>query len=266
MTDDTAQTSRLPNSPTRVALAVALAAVALLGTAGAVTAQTGQPTISVNDATATTDDTTTVDVVLAEAPDGLSGYYLDLSVEDGGVARIESASYPDKFGLTSDPDIGSEGRTVTLEAADMEGTIGPGATNVTLATIEVAGVAPGRARIAVEPRQFDNDDGVQFQPSTQPGVLTVDGEPNDAAGSDAGGDTSDAASDAASDDATSSDAGDDAASNDDSATPPPATAGDDGDANAESFGFGAPLPLLGGVALGAVAALIAVGLGRRLLD
>ncbi len=261
MTDETAPTSILPHSRTRrVALAVALAAVALLGTAGAVTAQSNQPTISVTGATTAADGTTTVEVVLTEAPDGLSGYYLSLAVGNGEVAQIESASYPDRFGLITDPDVGPEGRTVTLEAADVEGAIEPGATNVTLATIEVAGGIPGEARITVEPRQFDSDNGTQFQPSTQPGVVTVDGEPNDAAGSGTGegtGDTAggDATSSATTDntatsDATTSDAGS------------PTTAGDGGDANGELFGFSAPL--FGGVVIGVVAALIAVGLGRRL--
>jgi hypothetical protein len=260
MTDETAPTSILPHSRTRrVALTVAFAAVALLGTAGAVTAQSNQPTISVTGATTVADGTTTVDVVLTEAPDGLSGYYLSLAVGDGEVAQIESASYPDRFGLTTDPDVGPEGRTVTLEAADVEGAIESGATNVTLATIEVAGGTPGEARITVEPRQFDSDNGTQFQPSTQPGVVTVDGEPNDAAGSGAGEGTGETAGGNATSSATTSDA-----TTSDAGSGTPTTAGDGGDANAELFGFGFSAPLFGGVVLGVVAALIAVGVGRQL--
>lgn len=176
MTRDSHPRFRVPDHIAGTALALTLVALALLGavTAGPATAQTDQPTVRVVGDTVSADGTTTVGVVLTAAPDGLSGYYLDLTVD--GPARIESASYPDAFELTSDPVVGDDGRTVTLEAADVEGQVEPGATDVTLATVELAGTAPGEAELTIQPRQFDDDEGSGFQPAAQSGTVTVTGE------------------------------------------------------------------------------------------
>ena len=155
-------------------LAVALAALALLGAGASIAAaQPGEPAVSVTDAELDTSDTATVDVVLTSAPNGLAGYNLELSVDDPDVARIEAASYPDRFDLTTDPAIDEAGETVSLEAADMGSTIGAGATDVTLATVEIAGDAPGEVELSVEPRQVDADDGDRIQPAARSGTLIV---------------------------------------------------------------------------------------------
>ncbi len=176
----------------------AVAVLALLGVMAAVgpaAAQTERPTVVVTNGTAAAEDTTTVDIVLTNAPDGLSGYYLDVTVENPEVARIESASYPDRFGLTSEPEIGADGASATLEAADIDDTIQPGSTDVTLVTLTVSFVDPGEAELAVEPRQFDADGGNVFNPSTQPGVVI--GSTADASDAEATNDEADADENAA---------------------------------------------------------------------
>jgi len=179
MTRSTRSLSILADTRRRgAAIAVVLAVLALLGAvaaAGTATAQSDQPTIVVTDGTTTADGTTTVGVVLTSAPNGLAGYYLELTVQNPEVAHIDAAGYPDQFGLTSDPVVGADGATVTLEAADMEGAIEPGATDVTLATVTVAGAAPGEVELSLEPQQFDADDGSAFDPATQSGTVTVSG-------------------------------------------------------------------------------------------
>jgi len=200
MIHDTRSISILADARRRgTAVAVALAALALLGAvaaAGTATAQSDRPTIVVTDGSTAADGTTTVGVVLTSAPDGLAGYYLELTVENPEVARIDAAGYPDRFGLTSQPVVEDDGTTVLLEAADMEGAIEPGATDVTLATVTVAGAAPGEVELSVEPRQFDADDGSAVSPATRPGTVTVTGgsatsSTDDATSeSDTGGDTS----------------------------------------------------------------------------
>ncbi|MFB6168998.1 MAG: hypothetical protein ABEJ43_09160 [Haloferacaceae archaeon] len=170
----TGHTDSTPAVARRAALALSLAftlALAGVTAAPATVAAQEQPTVRVESATVTADGTTTVDVVLTSAPNGLAGYYLELSVT--GDARIESVSYPDVYGVTTAPEIGADGRTATAEAADLEGSIDSGATDVTLATVTLAGTAPGEATLSVEPVQFDADDGTQFDPATRPGTLTV---------------------------------------------------------------------------------------------
>ena len=148
-------------------LLAALATLALVGAVvgvGAVGAQSDQPTLRVTDPT-TADGTTSVDVVLTAAPDGLAGYYLDLSVESPADARVVTASYPEQFGLTSDPAYDDEGGTVTLEAADLSGAVEAGATDIRLATVAVDGATDGDLSVTLDPRQFDADDGSAFEPA-----------------------------------------------------------------------------------------------------
>jgi hypothetical protein len=161
---------------TRAALTLALVALALFGATAAsttVAAQGDQPTVRVGSATVTAGGTVTVDVVLSSAPDGLAGYLLEFSVE-GDAARVESVSYPERFGVTTDPDIEADGRTATAEAADLEGNVQTGATDVTLATVRIAGTGAGEATLTVEPVQFDADGGASFRPATQAGTLTIE--------------------------------------------------------------------------------------------
>ena len=180
-----------PPRSTVTVLAVALAglaALALLGAgAGLATAQADGPTVSVTDTELSPSGTATVDVVLTSAPNGLAGYNVVLTVDDPDVVRIESASYPDRFGLTTDPAIGDEGRTVTLEAADTGSTIDAGASDVTLATVEIAGDAPGQAELAVDPRQVDANDGDRVRPADRAGALTVAADSSSASTSGARG-------------------------------------------------------------------------------
>lgn len=165
-------------------LAVLLTTVALWGAVATAAAPAGQaaiadvqadePSLRIVGGPVAKGEATTVSVVLTAAPDGLAGYYLDVSVVGDG-ARIASAGYPDAFGLTTAPDVGPDNRTVTLEAADLDSAVEPGATNVTIATVTVVGMAPGEVEFAVEPRQFDGDRGGAFDPQSRPGSLPVTG-------------------------------------------------------------------------------------------
>ncbi|QLC33520.1 hypothetical protein EFA46_004670 [Halarchaeum sp. CBA1220] len=168
--------------PVRVALVgafvVALLAAALVGPSGAASSSgaaadaSATPTVRVANAELAANGTATADVVLTEAPEGLAGFALDVRVA-GDAARISNASYPDTFGLTTDPAIGDDGRRVTVEAADLRERVQPGASDVVLATVELSGVAPGAANLSVEPRQFDADGGAAVEPATDAGTVTV---------------------------------------------------------------------------------------------
>ncbi|MEF8861548.1 MAG: cell surface protein [Haloarculaceae archaeon] len=217
-----------------------LAAVVLAGTVvgtGAVAAQDG-PTVRVTDASLDPGGTTTMRIVLTSAPDGLAGYELVLSVSDGDVAAITGANYTDAFGLTTEPVVSDDGRTLRLEAADVGGNVEAGATDVTLATVELRGESAGRAGLEVRPVQFDADGGAVMNVSVASGSVVV-GEPEPTA-------TSTGESGATDGSASSSDA--------DVATATPT--------NTTTSGQGG-LPLAGlGVAAVALA-LVGVLLGRR---
>jgi len=171
--------------PWRVRVATALgvtallAAVALAGTVpggGAVAVAQDGPTVRVTDASLDPGGTATARVVLTSAPDGLAGYELVLSVADGDVATFVGANYTDAFGLTTEPAVGDDGRTLRLEAADVGGNVQPGATDVTLATVELRGESDGEADLAVRPVQFDADGGAAMDVDGESGSVIV-GEP-----------------------------------------------------------------------------------------
>lgn len=172
-------------APTAVAAIIVVTVLIASGAGAGISAtQSDRPTVAVVGATVPASDTATVRVALTGAPDGLAGYYLRVSVADAGVARIESASYPDQFGMTTDPAVSGDGRTVTLEAADVDAAIEPGASDVTLATVTVSGVAPGEVGVTVDPIQFDADGGAAIAPAARGDAITVtsaDGVATDAA-------------------------------------------------------------------------------------
>jgi len=171
--------------PWRVRVATALgvtallAAVALAGTVpggGAVAVAQDGPTVRVTDASLDPGGTATARVVLTSAPDGLAGYELVLSVADGDVATFVGANYTDAFGLTTEPAVGDDGRTLRLEAADVGGNVQPGATDVTLATVELRGESAGRIEVDARPVRFDADGGAVMNVSVEAGSVVV-GEP-----------------------------------------------------------------------------------------
>lgn len=130
------------------------------------------PTVSVTDVDVAANGTATADVVLSSAPQGLAGFAVDVAV-DGSAARITNASYPDTYGLTSDPGLSDDGRQVRLEAADLNERVQPGASDVVLGTVELAGVSAGRAELSAEPLRFDADGGASVEPDTATGTVTV---------------------------------------------------------------------------------------------
>ena len=185
---------------------VVLLALCASALTGAATAQTDSPTIRVESATVQPGETATVDVVLTSAPEGLAGYAIDLSVGNSN-ALIQGASYPDAFGLTSEPTLSEDGSRITLEAADLNEQVQPGATDVVLATVEVSSGMAGDITLSVEPLQFDADGGSAVDPVSESGTVTVTaGEDADSIGTtDADSADSDAAA-AASNDGDASEA------------------------------------------------------------
>ena len=155
-------------------LAVGLALVPA-GAGATGTQAANDSTLAVADATVEPNEKTRARVTLDEVPAGLAGYEVTLELRSTGVANVTGASYPDAYQPTTDPDIGPDGRTITLEAADLSGQVEPGATNVTLATVNVSGVEPGATEFVVSDLQVDADDGSRVAPSFDPGAVRVDG-------------------------------------------------------------------------------------------
>ncbi|MFB6191853.1 MAG: dockerin type I domain-containing protein [Haloarculaceae archaeon] len=130
------------------------------------------PAVSAGDASVAVGETTTIPVVLNEAPDGLAGFNVSVSVEESGTATVVDASVSDQFGL-SDPT--ADSARATLVAADTNGNVEAGATDVRLGTVTVRGEADGTTDLSVTINQLDADGGARIDAGTDPGTLTVGG-------------------------------------------------------------------------------------------
>ncbi|WP_049922419.1 hypothetical protein [Halopiger djelfimassiliensis] len=131
------------------------------------------PTLVVTDVTTEPESSGTHRIALTGVPDGLAGFKLTLALEEDGVGTVTNASYPDHFGMTTDPIVSADDRRITVEAADLNDEITPGAADVTLATVDVTGVDDGETTLHVTDAQIDADGGSPVEPAFETGTLTV---------------------------------------------------------------------------------------------
>ena len=243
-----------------LAVCIALGTAVAIGTVGAAglgsssgtvaTGATSDPGVVVSDVSLTADAeaTETHRVALTDAPAGLAGFKLTLELESTDVATVAGADYPDHFGMTTDPSVGANERTITVEAVDLDDEITAGATDVTLARIDVVGVDAGETELRVADLQVDADGGDAVEPSLEPGTVTVaESGTASGSGSDADGSTALSQGDGGSDDASDGDSDD----------------GSDGGLVESLPGFTAGLTIVAIVAIAAIAALAAALLARR---
>lgn len=189
-TDESASTG-WPRPRRRTITALVIGLVVCLATLPApiAAASEGPPSVSGVDTTATAAAESTLVVTdsavepgtnathriaLTDAPDGLAGFEFTLELS-GDAATVSNASYPDAYGLTTEPITSADGRSVTVEAADLTDEVTPGATDVTLATVEVNATetATGSTTLRVTESQVDADDGGRIEPALESGTLSV---------------------------------------------------------------------------------------------
>ena len=103
-------------------------------------------------------DTVTVDLVLADAPGGLSGFRTIVLLNPEGVAKITSVSFPEWAGFASAE--GVPGERVKVTSVDLYSRVEANATGVVLATLTVTGVSDGTVTPAIQDLDFDDDDNL----------------------------------------------------------------------------------------------------------
>lgn len=181
-----------------VGIVLASASIGLVAgggsTAGTVPAvgdssSTAESTLVVSDVSTDPDSGATHRIALTEVPDGLAGFELTLVLESDEVATVTGAGYPDRFGMTTDPVVSDDGRTITVEAVDLADEITPDDSDVTLARIEVTGVDDGETELRVVDLQVDADGGSPIEPALEAGTLTVGESGTDGSEPDAAADT-----------------------------------------------------------------------------
>jgi hypothetical protein len=111
-----------------------------------------------------------VHIVLDHAPAGLSGFVMEVSIDNPAIASIVGVDFPASFLTSQTPPADSHWRLV---AVDLQRLIERGATQATLATLRVQGQAVGTTKVHLQVVKMDDDDGNPMQPQVMPGSVTV---------------------------------------------------------------------------------------------
>jgi hypothetical protein len=130
-----------------------------------------EPTVQVSDADIEVGGTQTVALVLSEAPEGISGFDLQVSVGDSSVAEISSLTVGD-FSLPR-TNVSDDGQTGFAQGLDSDRNHEPGATNVTLVNVTLEGQATGRTTLTIDGTNIDDDAGNDVNPALETVTIVV---------------------------------------------------------------------------------------------
>jgi PKD repeat protein len=129
-----------------------------------------------NAQVSTIGNTATITVILDEAPNGLSGYNLSVSLSDPGVAEITSMTYPAWSTYNDNSSLPADSAWVKAYdgGSGTYGNVAPGATNIPFVNITIRGDAGGVTTVNVVPIQIDEDGAGAITPTLVAGTFTVD--------------------------------------------------------------------------------------------
>lgn len=97
--------------------------------------------------------------LFADVPEaGIAGFNFVVQIDNPSVARIADIGFPLNFGLTS-KNVAADGSSATIQVADIQGMVEGGEKGVSIATINIVGVAPGTANLRLVINLFDDDNG-----------------------------------------------------------------------------------------------------------
>lgn len=139
--------------------------------AGQAFPETGEdPGIRVESSEVEAGESVTIRVVLNVAPSGLSGYQIEVSLDDPSVALISGIQAPD-LGLSSSS-VQSRS-SVRIAAVDLKRLVEPGGKDVTIAFVEVQGLSRGTAGVNVAVLKMDDDFGQALDIRAASGSISV---------------------------------------------------------------------------------------------
>jgi PKD repeat protein len=118
-------------------------------------------------------ETTTYVIQMDNAPNGLAGYDLYVSLDNAAVADITGVTYDSSWAqMTMNPTVPAD--SIHIGAVDTNQKIYPGSTGpFTLATITVRGSAAGTSNIVLSALKMDDDSGNAITATLNPGTVTV---------------------------------------------------------------------------------------------
>ena len=121
--------------------------------------------------------TTTVQIYLDEAPQGLAGANISYSLTNSGIAEIMSITPPPWASPTANSALPAD--SVWIVTGDLSKLIQPGATNILLGTLTIRGDAPGTTDVTASFNRIQNESGFSVpqgyatNPTVVPGTITV---------------------------------------------------------------------------------------------
>jgi hypothetical protein len=150
-----------------------LAIITLLSAGMMVSGAFAADTISFAPSSVTIDQDETVDltIMMDSVPTGLSGYDMTISFSDTAIAEITAVQYP---GWAMLPETSAlPAPSVDIKAVDFNLAVGPGATNIEIATVTLRGLHSGTADVLITANQIDDDSGDLITPAINTGSVEV---------------------------------------------------------------------------------------------
>ena len=126
------------------------------------------------DAEVRVGETVAVPIIMSEAPYGLAGYTMTVSLRDPTIARIVSVEFV-AFGAAGKVTISDEGDSATFQAADLGQEVQEGARDITLVRVHFEGLKGGIIEIQIRLDKLDADGGADLLSATsiENGTLIV---------------------------------------------------------------------------------------------
>ncbi|WP_226012375.1 glycoside hydrolase family 9 protein [Halomicrobium salinisoli] len=121
------------------------------------------------------DGSAMADVVLSDAPAGVSGYEVTVEVADPSVATITGANFDDTPLQTvgEEPSPSDDGASITVQAADLSESVQDGAADVELVEVGLQAQSAGETAVSVSVGNLDDDDGEEVSVATTGDTLVV---------------------------------------------------------------------------------------------
>ena len=157
-----------PHLKLLLVVSVVFASIAMAMTWSSVRAATS--TLTAQGGNVAIGNTIQVPIVLDNAPDGVVGFDLIVTLSKGSVANITGAYVMD-MGLTTIDLISSS--EVRVRAADLNNLVQSGATGVTLATLSVQGIKRGATDVNIQVGRLDDDHGSPIIADVLSGTVNV---------------------------------------------------------------------------------------------
>jgi len=120
----------------------------------------------------------TVQIVMDQVPDGLSGFNITVSVSDPEIAEITAVSLPSWSAIEKDSISPIPSGSVWIKSVDLNDKIKSGDTNVSLGNITITGKKAGTADLNISKGSYYDPDGGNFTDHTYLDLTSISGKIN----------------------------------------------------------------------------------------